>query len=147
MVRVLKVCVSDGSGGDASPHRACAGVLQRTLEGASSALPPGELPGLSGLGKGAAAGAAAVQGQTSPARRWVPGVRSAEAARGPVCADSSLPFLSRLLYSLAFNARFLRHLWVLVSSMTTRMITGYVVRADLHVELKDVGRGGLAKTL
>lgn len=34
--------------------------------------------------------------------------------------------LSRLLYSLAFNARFLRHLWFLISSMTTRMITGYV---------------------
>ncbi|XP_036102269.1 ubiquitin-protein ligase E3C isoform X2 [Molossus molossus] len=33
----------------------------------------------------------------------------------------------RLLYSLAFNARFLRHLWVLISSMTTRMITGSVV--------------------
>lgn len=36
--------------------------------------------------------------------------------------------LSRLLYSLAFNARFLRHLWFLISSMTTRMITGYVSR-------------------
>ena len=34
------------------------------------------------------------------------------------------PFLFRLLYSLAFNARFLRHLWFLISSMTTRMITG-----------------------
>lgn len=33
----------------------------------------------------------------------------------------------RLLYSLAFNARFLRHLWYLISSMTTRMITGYVL--------------------
>ncbi|XP_048950569.1 ubiquitin-protein ligase E3C isoform X5 [Canis lupus dingo] len=33
----------------------------------------------------------------------------------------------RLLYSLAFNARFLRHLWFLISSMTTRMITGSVV--------------------
>ncbi|XP_045693706.1 ubiquitin-protein ligase E3C isoform X3 [Phyllostomus hastatus] len=33
----------------------------------------------------------------------------------------------RLLYSLAFNARFLRHLWVLISSMTTRMITGSAV--------------------
>ncbi|VTJ75247.1 Hypothetical predicted protein [Marmota monax] len=33
----------------------------------------------------------------------------------------------RLLYSLAFNARFLRHLWVLISSMTTRMITGSLV--------------------
>nr|XP_040147140.1 ubiquitin-protein ligase E3C [Ictidomys tridecemlineatus] len=33
----------------------------------------------------------------------------------------------RLLYSLAFNARFLRHLWVLISSMTTRMITGSMV--------------------
>ncbi|MBZ3869342.1 Ubiquitin-protein ligase E3C [Sciurus carolinensis] len=32
-----------------------------------------------------------------------------------------------LLYSLAFNARFLRHLWVLISSMTTRMITGSMV--------------------
>ncbi|XP_074222743.1 ubiquitin-protein ligase E3C isoform X4 [Camelus bactrianus] len=31
---------------------------------------------------------------------------------------------ARLLYSLAFNARFLRHLWFLISSMTTRMITG-----------------------
>ncbi|KAG8430078.1 hypothetical protein GDO86_018516, partial [Hymenochirus boettgeri] len=30
----------------------------------------------------------------------------------------------RLLYSLAFNARFLRHLWYLISSMTTKMITG-----------------------
>ncbi|XP_039380094.1 ubiquitin-protein ligase E3C isoform X2 [Mauremys reevesii] len=33
----------------------------------------------------------------------------------------------RLLYSLAFNARFLRHLWYLISSMTTRMITGSMV--------------------
>uniref|UniRef100_G1PGM7 Ubiquitin-protein ligase E3C n=1 Tax=Myotis lucifugus TaxID=59463 RepID=G1PGM7_MYOLU len=33
----------------------------------------------------------------------------------------------RLLYSLAFNARFLRHLWVLISSMTTQMITGSMV--------------------
>lgn len=33
----------------------------------------------------------------------------------------------RLLYSLAFNARFLRHLWYLISSMTTRMITGSLV--------------------
>ncbi|KAG3289177.1 hypothetical protein H1C71_025525 [Ictidomys tridecemlineatus] len=33
----------------------------------------------------------------------------------------------RLLYSLAFNARFLWHLWVLISSMTTRMITGSIV--------------------
>ncbi|XP_029444361.1 ubiquitin-protein ligase E3C isoform X2 [Rhinatrema bivittatum] len=33
----------------------------------------------------------------------------------------------RLLYSLAFNARFLRHLWHLISSMTTRMITGSMV--------------------
>ncbi|KFO37304.1 Ubiquitin-protein ligase E3C [Fukomys damarensis] len=33
----------------------------------------------------------------------------------------------RLLYSLAFNARFLRHLWFLISSMTTRMITGSTV--------------------
>uniref|UniRef100_A0A2K5DV23 Ubiquitin-protein ligase E3C n=1 Tax=Aotus nancymaae TaxID=37293 RepID=A0A2K5DV23_AOTNA len=33
----------------------------------------------------------------------------------------------RLLYSLAFNARFLRHLWFLISSMTTRMITGSMV--------------------
>uniref|UniRef100_A0A8C6EZN4 HECT-type E3 ubiquitin transferase n=1 Tax=Marmota marmota marmota TaxID=9994 RepID=A0A8C6EZN4_MARMA len=33
----------------------------------------------------------------------------------------------RLLYSLAFNTRFLRHLWVLISSMTTRMITGSMV--------------------
>ncbi|KFV40942.1 Ubiquitin-protein ligase E3C, partial [Gavia stellata] len=32
-----------------------------------------------------------------------------------------------LLYSLAFNARFLRHLWYLISSMTTRMITGSMV--------------------
>uniref|UniRef100_A0A8C7IJX0 Ubiquitin-protein ligase E3C n=1 Tax=Oncorhynchus kisutch TaxID=8019 RepID=A0A8C7IJX0_ONCKI len=30
----------------------------------------------------------------------------------------------RLLYSLAFNARFLRHLWHLIQSMTTKMITG-----------------------
>ncbi|OCT75503.1 ubiquitin-protein ligase E3C [Xenopus laevis] len=30
----------------------------------------------------------------------------------------------RLLYSLAFNGRFLRHLWYLISSMTTKMITG-----------------------
>ncbi|KAK1335301.1 hypothetical protein QTO34_004886 [Cnephaeus nilssonii] len=35
--------------------------------------------------------------------------------------------LSLLLYSLAFNARFLRHLWVLISSMTTQMITGSMV--------------------
>ncbi|XP_036720050.1 ubiquitin-protein ligase E3C isoform X5 [Balaenoptera musculus] len=34
---------------------------------------------------------------------------------------------ARLLYSLAFNARFLRHLWFLISSMTTRMITGSMV--------------------
>lgn len=33
----------------------------------------------------------------------------------------------RLLYSLAFNARFLRHLWHLISSMTTKMITGSMV--------------------
>ncbi|KAJ1099719.1 hypothetical protein NDU88_004818 [Pleurodeles waltl] len=33
----------------------------------------------------------------------------------------------RLLYSLAFNARFLKHLWYLISSMTTRMITGSMV--------------------
>ncbi|KAM4027603.1 ubiquitin-protein ligase E3C [Anomaloglossus baeobatrachus] len=33
----------------------------------------------------------------------------------------------RLLYSLAFNARFLRHLWYLISSMTTKMITGSMV--------------------
>uniref|UniRef100_A0A8C3HZ44 Ubiquitin-protein ligase E3C n=1 Tax=Chrysemys picta bellii TaxID=8478 RepID=A0A8C3HZ44_CHRPI len=33
----------------------------------------------------------------------------------------------RLLYSLAFNARFLRHLWYLISSMTTRMITGRII--------------------
>ncbi|XP_066090639.1 ubiquitin-protein ligase E3C isoform X1 [Saccopteryx bilineata] len=33
----------------------------------------------------------------------------------------------RLLYSLAFNARFLRHLWALISSMTTQMITGSMV--------------------
>ncbi|XP_030054505.1 ubiquitin-protein ligase E3C isoform X2 [Microcaecilia unicolor] len=33
----------------------------------------------------------------------------------------------RLLYSLAFNARFLRHLWYLISSMTTKMITGSTV--------------------
>uniref|UniRef100_A0A8C8RX40 Ubiquitin-protein ligase E3C n=1 Tax=Pelusios castaneus TaxID=367368 RepID=A0A8C8RX40_9SAUR len=33
----------------------------------------------------------------------------------------------RLLYSLAFNARFLRHLWYLISSMTTQMITGSMV--------------------
>ncbi|XP_075068217.1 ubiquitin-protein ligase E3C [Mixophyes fleayi] len=33
----------------------------------------------------------------------------------------------RLLYSLAFNARFLRHLWYLISSMTARMITGSMV--------------------
>uniref|UniRef100_A0A096MSA6 HECT-type E3 ubiquitin transferase n=1 Tax=Papio anubis TaxID=9555 RepID=A0A096MSA6_PAPAN len=33
----------------------------------------------------------------------------------------------RLLYSLAFNARFLRHLWFLISSMSTRMITGSMV--------------------
>lgn len=33
----------------------------------------------------------------------------------------------RVLYSLAFNARFLRHLWFLISSMTTRMITGSMV--------------------
>lgn len=34
-------------------------------------------------------------------------------------------FLCRLLYSLAFNARFLRHLWHLITSMTTKMITGW----------------------
>lgn len=39
---------------------------------------------------------------------------------------SYFPVPFRLLYSLAFNARFLRHLWSLISSMTTRMITGYV---------------------
>uniref|UniRef100_A0A674NQ55 Ubiquitin-protein ligase E3C n=1 Tax=Takifugu rubripes TaxID=31033 RepID=A0A674NQ55_TAKRU len=33
----------------------------------------------------------------------------------------------RLLYSLAFNARFLRHLWHLITSMTTKMITGSTV--------------------
>uniref|UniRef100_A0A8C5SD16 HECT-type E3 ubiquitin transferase n=1 Tax=Laticauda laticaudata TaxID=8630 RepID=A0A8C5SD16_LATLA len=33
----------------------------------------------------------------------------------------------RLLYSLAFNARFLRHLWCLISEMKTRMITGSMV--------------------
>ncbi|KAM5157022.1 ubiquitin-protein ligase E3C [Mantella aurantiaca] len=33
----------------------------------------------------------------------------------------------RLLYSLAFNARFLRHLWHLISSMKTKMITGSMV--------------------
>ncbi|XP_035270811.1 ubiquitin-protein ligase E3C isoform X1 [Anguilla anguilla] len=33
----------------------------------------------------------------------------------------------RLLYSLAFNARFLRHLWHLITSMTTKMITGSMV--------------------
>ncbi|XP_058579625.1 ubiquitin-protein ligase E3C isoform X3 [Neofelis nebulosa] len=33
----------------------------------------------------------------------------------------------RLLYSLAFNARFLRHLWFLISSMATRTITGSMV--------------------
>ncbi|XP_018409502.1 PREDICTED: ubiquitin-protein ligase E3C [Nanorana parkeri] len=33
----------------------------------------------------------------------------------------------RLLYSLAFNARFLRHVWHLISSMTTKMITGSMV--------------------
>ncbi|KAG8138770.1 putative Ubiquitin-protein, partial [Naja naja] len=32
-----------------------------------------------------------------------------------------------LLYSLAFNARFLRHLWCLISEMKTRMITGSMV--------------------
>ncbi|TTG32351.1 Ubiquitin-protein ligase E3C [Bagarius yarrelli] len=30
----------------------------------------------------------------------------------------------RLLYSLAFNARFLRHLWHMITSMRTKMITG-----------------------
>ncbi|KAM7120241.1 ubiquitin-protein ligase E3C isoform 5-T5 [Molossus nigricans] len=43
------------------------------------------------------------------------------------CTYTSCPDGARLLYSLAFNARFLRHLWVLISSMTTRMITGSVV--------------------
>lgn len=38
-----------------------------------------------------------------------------------ICAFLSL---CRLLYSLAFNARFLRHLWHLITSMTTKMITG-----------------------
>ncbi|XP_053485781.1 ubiquitin-protein ligase E3C [Ictalurus furcatus] len=33
----------------------------------------------------------------------------------------------RLLYSLAFNARFLRHLWHLITSMKTKMITGSLV--------------------
>ncbi|XP_077365504.1 ubiquitin-protein ligase E3C [Festucalex cinctus] len=33
----------------------------------------------------------------------------------------------RLLYSLAFNARFLRHLWHLITSVTTKMITGSMV--------------------
>ncbi|XP_034032519.1 ubiquitin-protein ligase E3C [Thalassophryne amazonica] len=33
----------------------------------------------------------------------------------------------RLLYSLAFNVRFLRHLWHLITSMTTKMITGSMV--------------------
>ncbi|KAK5897755.1 hypothetical protein CgunFtcFv8_015231 [Champsocephalus gunnari] len=33
----------------------------------------------------------------------------------------------RLLYSLAFNARFLRHLWHLIITMTTKMITGSMV--------------------
>ncbi|KAF7706750.1 ubiquitin-protein ligase E3C isoform X2 [Silurus meridionalis] len=33
----------------------------------------------------------------------------------------------RLLYSLAFNARFLRHVWQLISSMRTKMITGSLV--------------------
>uniref|UniRef100_A0A8D3DK86 Ubiquitin-protein ligase E3C n=1 Tax=Scophthalmus maximus TaxID=52904 RepID=A0A8D3DK86_SCOMX len=33
----------------------------------------------------------------------------------------------RLLYSLAFNARFLRHIWHLITSMTTKMITGSMV--------------------
>uniref|UniRef100_A0A8C1IBR1 Ubiquitin-protein ligase E3C n=1 Tax=Cyprinus carpio TaxID=7962 RepID=A0A8C1IBR1_CYPCA len=33
----------------------------------------------------------------------------------------------RLLYSLAFNARFLRHLWHLITSMKTKMITGSMV--------------------
>ncbi|XP_048867753.1 ubiquitin-protein ligase E3C [Brienomyrus brachyistius] len=33
----------------------------------------------------------------------------------------------RLLYSLAFNGRFLRHLWHLITSMTTKMITGSMV--------------------
>ncbi|XP_012589331.1 PREDICTED: ubiquitin-protein ligase E3C [Condylura cristata] len=42
--------------------------------------------------------------------------------RRQAAAHRRLP--PRLLYSLAFNARFLRHLWSLVSSMTTRMITG-----------------------
>ncbi|XP_061411231.1 ubiquitin-protein ligase E3C [Lethenteron reissneri] len=31
---------------------------------------------------------------------------------------------TRLLYSLAFNARFLRHLWSLITTMSTTMITG-----------------------
>ncbi|XP_067909501.1 ubiquitin-protein ligase E3C [Heterodontus francisci] len=34
---------------------------------------------------------------------------------------------SRLLYSLAFNARFMRHLWNLITSVTTKMITGSMV--------------------
>ncbi|XP_072432313.1 ubiquitin-protein ligase E3C [Chiloscyllium punctatum] len=33
----------------------------------------------------------------------------------------------RLLYSLAFNARFMRHLWNLITSVTTKMITGSMV--------------------
>ncbi|XP_060731491.1 ubiquitin-protein ligase E3C-like [Tachysurus vachellii] len=33
----------------------------------------------------------------------------------------------RLLYTLAFNARFLRHLWYLITSMRTKMITGSLI--------------------
>ncbi|GAB5568971.1 ubiquitin-protein ligase E3B isoform X5 [Prionailurus iriomotensis] len=39
----------------------------------------------------------------------------------------AVPKVRMLLYSLAFNARFLRHLWFLISSMTTRTITGSMV--------------------
>lgn len=41
--------------------------------------------------------------------------------------------LSRLLYSLAFNARFLRHLWHLITSMTTKMITGYADKKQIII--------------
>ncbi|KGL74049.1 Ubiquitin-protein ligase E3C, partial [Tinamus guttatus] len=52
-------------------------------------------------------------------RMMVPKVRQVELVK--IIVDL------KLLYSLAFNARFLRHLWYLISSMTTRMITGSMV--------------------
>lgn len=44
----------------------------------------------------------------------------------------------RLLYSLAFNARFLRHIWHLITSMTTKMITGWVNAVMITGTLKSL---------